>query len=134
MKRDKKKFIYYLLISISFVFTLTCNLEAATLTVGSGSGLPGAKNILIPINLTSAASEKAGSFNLNLNFDISRLAFKTVALGPKATEAGKSLSSSQPEPHIVRVIVIGFNYNFLIIALSCYEIATLIRSYQDHPQ
>jgi len=113
MKRNKKKFTYYLLILFSFAFTLTCNLEAATLTIGSGSGLPGAKNISIPINLTSAPSEKAGSFNLNLNFDISRLAFKTVALGPKAVEAGKSLSHSQPNPNIVRVIVIGFNQNVI---------------------
>jgi len=114
MKRDnKKKFMYCILITLSYVLILTCNLEAATLTVGSGSGLPGAKNILIPINLSSAPSKGAGSFNFDLNFDTPRLTFKTVTLGPKAIEAGKSLSHIQPNPNIVRVIVIGFNQNII---------------------
>ena len=112
-KRDKRKFVYYILILFFSIFALSCNLKAATLTVGSNSGLPGAKNILIPINLISAPSEESCSFNFDLNFDISRLAFKTVALGPKAIEAGKSLSHSQPNPNIVRVIVIGFNQNVI---------------------
>ena len=112
-KRDKRKFVYYILILFFSIFALSCNLKAATLTVGSNSGLPGAKNILIPINLISAPGEKACSFNLDLNFDISRLAFKAVALGPKSVEAGKSLSHSLPDPNKVRVIVIGFNQNII---------------------
>ncbi len=111
MRRNKKIFIYYILISLSYVFILTCNLEAATLTVGSDSGAPAEKNILIPIDLSSTPSEEVCSFNFDLRFDMSRVSFKGVTLGPKAEEAGKSLSFSQPYSDIVRIMVVGFNQN-----------------------
>ena len=111
MRRVKRKFIYYILISLSYVFILTCNLEAATLTVGSASGSPGEKDIPIPINLNSTPSEEVCSFNFDLRFDASRISFKEVTLGPKAKEAGKSLSFSQPHFDIVRIMVVGFNQN-----------------------
>ena len=90
MMKNKRKFIYYILITFFSVVVLTCNIEAATLTVGSDSGIPGDKDIPIPINLATAPGEEACSFNFDLNFDTSRLSFKEVTLGPKAKEAGKS--------------------------------------------
>lgn len=111
MKRNKRgfAFIYFISISLSFLLLITTPLEAATLSIGSGSGMPGDTNILIPTNLTSSGGEEVSGFGFDLTFDISRLSFKGVSLGPKATEAGKSLSSSQPSPDSVRVMVIGFN-------------------------
>lgn len=113
MRRDKGKLIYYILLVSSSIVALTCNLEAATLTVGSNSGAPGEKDILIPINLSSSSSEDVSGFNFDLNFGASRLSFREVTLGPKSTEAGKSLSTSRPSADVVRVIVIGFNQNII---------------------
>lgn len=114
MKGDKTKFIYYISITFFSVVVLTCNLEAVTLTVGSNSGSPGEKNIPILINLSSAPGEEVCGFNLDLNFDTSRLSFKEVTIGPKAEEAGKLLLSfSQPYSDIVRIVVFGFSQNII---------------------
>ena len=111
MKHNKRgfAFICFILLSLSFLLLLTPSLEAATLSAGSASGMPGDTNILIPITLSSSGGEEVSGFGFDLTFDISRLSFKGVSLGPKATEAGKSLSKSQPGPDSVRVMVIGFN-------------------------
>lgn len=107
-----RKLIYYIL-TLSLSLILTCDLEAATLTVGSNSGTPGGKNIFIPIDLSSILGEKSGGFNFDLNFDTSRLSFKEVKLGPKSIEANKSLSHSQPSSNTIRIVVIGFNQNII---------------------
>jgi len=112
MKRKIGKFIYILVVLFN-ILVFAGNLEAATLTVGSNYGSPGEKDIPIPINLSSTPSEEVSGFNFELNFDISRLSFKEVTLGPKSTEAGKSLSTSRPSADVVRIIVIGFNQNII---------------------
>ena len=92
---------------------LTSNIKAATLSIGSTSVSPGDKNISIPIGLTSASGEEVSGFNFDLNFDTSRLSFKEVTLGKLATDAGKSLSFSQPSSNTIRVLVIGLNQNVI---------------------
>jgi hypothetical protein len=113
MRINMGRFVCYILILISNIVVFTCNLEAATLTAGSNSGVPGDKDIPIPINLSSSSSEDISGFNFDLNFDTSRLSFQEVTLGPKSAEAGKSLSTSRPSADVVRVIVIGFNQNII---------------------
>lgn len=112
MKRVKKNLVCYV-IALSCTLILTYNLEAATLSIGSGSGSSGDKNISIPINLNSSPGEKVCSLNFDLNFDTSKLSFKEVTLGSVVTEAGKSLSYSQPNPGTVRVVVVGLNQNVI---------------------
>jgi hypothetical protein len=111
MRIDKRIAGYTMLLSLCCLLILAGNLMAATLTVGSNAGMPGDSNIIIPVNLISAPSEKASGFNFDLKFDTSRLSFKEATIGPKSNDAGKSLSSSRPSNDVVRVIVIGFNQN-----------------------
>jgi len=112
MKKVKKNLVCYI-IAFTSIIIITSNLNAATLAVGSSSGSPGTKNISIPINLTSASGEKVCGFNFDLNFDASRLSFKEVTLGSAPTDAGKSLSFSQPSSNIMRVVVVGLNQNVI---------------------
>ena len=108
MRKVKRNFVSCV-VALSFVFILTCSLEAATLTVGVTSGSPGDKDILIPVDLSAKPDEAVCSFDFKLNFDTSRLSFKEATLGSKAQGAGKSLSYSKLESNIIRVVVIGFN-------------------------
>ena len=112
MKKVKKHLVCYI-IALSCTLIFTSNLKAATLSVGSTSVSPGDKNISIPVNLTSSPEEKVCGFNFDLNFDTSRLSFKEVILSSVATEAGKSLSYSQPGSNTIRVVVIGLNQNVI---------------------
>ena len=109
----KWKIIYYALITFSFIFVLRCNLEAATFTVGSNSGLPGDKDIPIPIVLISDTGDEVCSFNFDLNFDTSRLSFTNVALGQAALDADKDIGYSNPSPGTIRVIVYELNQNII---------------------
>jgi len=111
MKQLKKNLVSCI-IAFTFILILTSTLDAATLIVGSASGSPGDKGILIPVDLSAEPGEAVSSFSLKLNFDISRLSFKEVTLGPKAAEAGKSLSSN-PETNKVSIRVIGANQNII---------------------
>jgi len=112
MKNVKKYLVYYI-IALACTLILTSNLKAATLAISSESGSPGEKDIPIPINLSSESGEQACSFNFDLNFDTSRVSFKEVTLGSVPVDAGKSLSYSKPNPHTVRVVVIGLNENVI---------------------
>ncbi len=107
------KIIYFALVAFSFIFVLRCNLEAATFTVGSNSGLPGDNGIPIPIDLSSEAGEEVVAFNFDLNFDTSRLSFTNVALGQAADNADKDLDYSNPSPGTIRVIVYAINQNVI---------------------
>ena len=89
--KARNKLVSFMIV-LSCTLIITSHLGAATFTVGSASGSPGDKDILIPIDLSSEPGEEACSFNFDLNFGTSRLSFKEVTLGPRATEAGKSLS------------------------------------------
>jgi hypothetical protein len=115
MRKVKRNFVSCV-VALSFVFILTCSLEAANLTVGVTSGSPGDKDILIPVDLSAKPDEAVCSFDFKLNFDTSRLSFKKATLGSKAQGAGKSLSYSKLESNIIRVVVIGFNQKILASA------------------
>ena len=106
--KARNKLVSFMIV-LSCTLIITSHLGAATFTVGSASGSPGDKDILIPIDLSSETGEEACSFNFDLNFCTSRLSFKEVTLGPRATEAGKSLSYRRKSSNTVSVIVIGFN-------------------------
>ena len=84
--------------------------------MGSGSGEP-EDTVIIPISLSSSGGEEVCGLNLDLDFDTTRLSFQSIVLGEKAQEAGKSLSSSQPEEGVVRALVIGFNQNAIPVKL-----------------
>ena len=111
MQKVNNRLLCYV-IAFSCMIILTSNLNAATLTIGSASGLPG-KSISILINLTSAPNEKVCGFNFDLSYDAAKLSFKEVKLGSVAVDAGKSLSYSQPKPSTIRVVVVGLNQNVI---------------------
>ncbi len=81
----------------------------ALLSVGSGSGLPGATGISVPVSLVSTGGAQVAGLNFDLSFDSSRLAVGNVTIGSAASGAGKSLSWSQPAANRIRVIIVGFN-------------------------
>ena len=81
----------------------------ASLSVGSGSGLPGATNISIPVSLASLGGAQVTGLNFDLSFNSSRLSVGSVTIGSAASSAGKSLSWSQPAANRIRVIIVGFN-------------------------
>jgi len=106
--------LFYCSILILTLSLLIINqLEAATFTVGSSSGLPGQTDVLIPIDLNSGSGEEVAAFNFDLNFDTLRLSFKAVTLGQVAIDAEKMLAHSTPSPNRVRVIVYGLNQNVI---------------------
>ena len=105
-----------MILSLVFMFYCSASLEAATLSVGSGAGEP-EDTVVVPISLSSSVGEEVCGLNLDLHYDISRLTFESIALGEKAQEAGKSLSSSQPDEGVVRALVIGFNQNWTLASL-----------------
>ncbi len=81
----------------------------ASLSVGSGSGLPGATGVSVPVSLSSQGGAQVAGLNLDLTFDSSRLAVGSVTIGSAASSAGKSLSWTQPAANRIRVIIVGFN-------------------------
>lgn len=85
---------------------------SATLSAGSGSGQPG-QSVTIPISLTSQGGAQVAGVNFDLNFDEKRLSVSSVTAGSAATAAGKSVSSSEPSPGKLRVIVFGVNQNVI---------------------
>jgi len=103
-----KNIVHAGILALSLLLYCVTTLEAATLSVGSGSGEP-EDTVIIPISLSSSGGEEVCGFNLDLHFDTARLSFQGIALGEKAEAAGKSLSSSQPDEDVVRALVIGFN-------------------------
>lgn len=81
----------------------------AALSVGSGSGLPGATGIHIAVSLDSQGGAQVAGLNFDLTFDSSRLTVAGVNVGSAASSVGKLLSWSQPEANRIRVIIIGVN-------------------------
>jgi hypothetical protein len=81
----------------------------ASLSAGSGSGLPGATSVAVPVSLASLDGAQVAALNFDLSFDASRLAVGSVSIGSAASSAGKSLSSSQPAANRIRVIIFGIN-------------------------
>ena len=110
MKKGENRVFQAGILALVFIFYCVSTLEAATLAVGSGAGEP-EDTVIIPISLSSSGGEEVCGLNLDLHFDTTRLSFEGIALGEKAQEAGKSLSSSQPDAGVVRALVIGFNQN-----------------------
>jgi len=101
------------LTALLFIAMLPGNARAqasgATLSVGSGSGSPGTLDVVVPVTLSSEPSSEVSGVNFDLLYDSSRLSVGGVTIGAAASAAGKSLSSSQPSPGTVRVIVFGLN-------------------------
>jgi hypothetical protein len=110
MEKGKNRVLHAGILALFLMFYCVTTLEAATLSVGSGSGEPG-DTVIIPISVSSSGGEEVCGLNLDLHFDTTRLSFQSIVPGEKAQEAGKSLSSSQPDAGVVRALVIGFNQN-----------------------
>lgn len=81
----------------------------AAFSVGSGSGLPGATNIPVSVDLDSQDGAEVVALNFDLSFDSSRVEVATVEIGSAAASAGKTLSFSRPSANRVRVIVFAIS-------------------------
>ena len=86
--------------------------QAVTLTVGDNSGLPG-ETITIAVDLTSKVNESIAGLNFDLGFDSTRLTISGVSAGQVVTDAGKSLSYSEPAAGIVRILIFGLNQDII---------------------
>jgi len=86
---------------------------AATVTVATGTYIPGQTEVALPVSLDSAAGEEVCAAQFDLLFNSSVLTMQGVTAGSAATAAGKQLSSSTISPGRIRVIVAGLNQNVI---------------------
>lgn len=107
-------------LALAAAFPAAAQTLQAVLSVASGSGLPGATGVSIPVSLTSQGGAHVAGLNFDLNFDASRVEVPTgtcngiaVALGSAAASADKSISCSHPSSSSVRVIIFGLNTNVI---------------------
>lgn len=84
---------------------------SASLSAGSGSGLPGASGVAVSISLNSQTGPGVVGVNFDVGYDTSRLTVDGVSIGSAASAAGKSLSWSEPTSGTLRIIVFGLNQN-----------------------
>jgi hypothetical protein len=77
----------------------------ASLSVDSGSGLPGATGISLPVSLSSQGGALVNGVNFDLTFDSNRLAIAGVTIGSAASSVGKGFGWSQPSGNRIRVII-----------------------------
>src|ERR1700694_4671791 len=93
--------------------------QSVTLSIGSGSGMPGS-TVALPINLTSTGGAQAASlqWSFSLSSDITGV---TVVAGTSATNAGKAVSCSGNN-----CLIAGFNSNSMAdgtVAVATFQIA-----------
>jgi hypothetical protein len=108
----KMKTTSYFILAILLLATphvATAQSPIANLSVGNGSGLPGAMNINVPVDLTSQDGAQVAGLNFDLSFDASRLEVSAVNIGSSAFSAGKSLSWSQLASNRILVIIFAVN-------------------------
>src|SRR3972149_1682326 len=82
-----------------------------SLTVGSGSGLPGDTGISLPVSLQLSTGTQVASLQFYLIFDEALLSVGDVAEGEAALAASKSASWSVPSPGQLRVLVANLDNN-----------------------
>ena len=78
-----------------------------------GSGVPGAQNIRVPLELKIEKGEHVAAIQLDISYDPSQLTFKEVAAGQAALDSKKQVTGSTPSEGTIRAIVYGLNQNSL---------------------
>lgn len=109
MKLLTKTPFLILVMLLSMPLSVSAQSDSANLSVGSGSGLPGASGITIPVSLASQGGTEVTGLNFDLNFDANQLTVQNVSAGSAASSANKSVSWASPSSGAVRVIVFGLN-------------------------
>lgn len=82
---------------------------AAVLRLGNAFGNDGGLDAVLPMTLDSDTGEEVAALQCEVVFDTRVLTFVSVAAGPAATAAGKTVLSNVVRPGRVRCIVAGFN-------------------------
>jgi len=122
-----KVFIASIIYLCFAVFTLSAaTASAATLTAGQGEAAPGAKDIVIPVTLSSEKGEDVSSLNLDLDFDSAKFSFKQIAIGQAALSAGKDISLSTLAAGKLRMVITALNKNVIadgVVANISFDIA-----------
>ena len=93
---------------------------AATIDLGDGSGPPGTADITIPLDISYEGDPDVASFNLDVHYDVDKLAYKNIANGESATSAGKQVVASTPAANTIRVILFGLNQTVLEEGTTAY--------------
>ena len=109
MKTRGEKACLLAALLLAVPFGVAAQTPMALLSVGSGSGLPRATDVAVPVSLASQGGVEVTGLNFELTFDASRLTVASVSLGSAAALAGKSLSWNLVSPNRIRVIIFGVN-------------------------
>lgn len=119
-----------MLISALILLSAMASSEAATLSVGSGKAETG-QTVTIDIRLTNIPGTNISSINFDLLYDSTQVSFDKAITGKVVSEAGKSLSVSNPVPGELRVIIFGLNQNAIadgILAQMSFRINTTAKT------
>lgn len=71
-----------------------------------GDGTPGS-TVILPITVTNVSGAAISSFDLFISYDSTRLGALSAAIGPAASNAGKTVSSTIVSPDSCKVSVLG---------------------------
>jgi len=96
LNKDVNRILLIALAGVLSLWLVVTPLEAATLSVGSGSGSPGESGIAIPVSLSATPAEEACGFNFDLKFDKTRLDYKSVAIGERPRRQAKPSHRAGP--------------------------------------
>ena len=105
---------------------MTSPCGAATLSLGQQSGMPGDTDVSVPVSLCSAPGEEVAGAQFDIVFDDTILSLPDVVAGPAASDAVKYVYSSEFEPGMVRVIVMGLNQTTIadgVVARALFTVA-----------
>jgi hypothetical protein len=84
-------------------------LTITTITVGDGSGTPGTKGLVIPIDLVSEQGVSVAALNFDLHFDANVVSITNVTEGSSTIAAGKQVAYAFTDADTLRLIVYGLN-------------------------
>jgi len=104
---------------------MTSPCGAATLSLGQQSGMPGDTDVSVPVSLCSAPGEEVAGAQFDIVFDDTILSLPDVVAGPAASDAVKYVYSSEFEPGMVRVIVMGLNQTTIADGVIAYALFTV---------
>jgi hypothetical protein len=113
---------------VSQSFAVNPPANSVTLTAGTGVGATG-KTVEIPIQLSATGNAAPAGFQMDLNYDTTRLTFASARMGAVSAAAGKSLASSAPQSGTARLLVSGVNQNAIASGIAAYASFTLSQQF-----